>query len=76
MKNTLKITTPYQSCKTISSNFNLDVEAGHKYIFGLDMDYQNETKLVKVSIRCSLHVKIMTLILWIFSDRHIRKVSS
>lgn len=58
MKNILKITTPYQSFKTISSNFNLDVEAGRKYIFGLDLDYQNKTNLVKVSKCYNLQEKI------------------
>ncbi|XP_018566495.1 uncharacterized protein LOC108907336 [Anoplophora glabripennis] len=47
MRNSLKVDTPYQSMKTISSNFNFVVDTGRAYIFGLDVDYQNMTKLIK-----------------------------
>nr|XP_023014254.1 uncharacterized protein LOC111504019 [Leptinotarsa decemlineata] len=47
MKNYLEITTPFSSFKTIESNFDLNIEAGRRYILGLNFDYQNQTELIK-----------------------------
>jgi hypothetical protein len=51
MKNDLRITTPYDTFKIITSFCNLKIIPGHKYEVGLDLDYQNRTRWIKVMIK-------------------------
>ncbi|KYB29704.1 hypothetical protein TcasGA2_TC031518 [Tribolium castaneum] len=50
MKNDLKITTPYDTFKIITSSYNLKIIPGHKYELGLDLDYQNRTRWIKTGV--------------------------
>ncbi|CAG9816912.1 unnamed protein product [Phaedon cochleariae] len=47
MRNALEITTPYSTFEHITSNMELEVEAGQKYLLGFNFDYQNRTKLIQ-----------------------------
>lgn len=48
MKNNLYVTTPYNTMKTINSNFELEIKANKKYVISLGIDYHNNTEVVKV----------------------------
>lgn len=50
MKNNLQIETPYNICKTITSQFALDIKKDHLYLFHIDLNYLNDTRLIEVSI--------------------------
>jgi hypothetical protein len=50
MKNDLRITTPYDTFKIITSFCNLKIIPGHKYEVGLDLDYQNRTRWIKTGV--------------------------
>lgn len=49
MKNKLEITTPYETCKAITSNYKFSINPQHHYIVALDLNYQNKTKWISVS---------------------------
>mgnify|MGYP005984094427 FL=1 len=51
MKNDLRITTPYDTFKFITSSYNLQIIPGHKYDLGLGLDYQNRTRWIRVMIK-------------------------
>lgn len=50
MKNTMHLVTPYITFKTLTSDFELDVKPRKKYVFSLDMKYQNKAEIVQVII--------------------------
>lgn len=49
MKNKLEITTPYETCKVISSDYKFVITPGHQYVLALDLNYQNRTRWISVS---------------------------
>ncbi|KAG5880871.1 hypothetical protein JTB14_004019 [Gonioctena quinquepunctata] len=50
MKNYLEVSTPYPAFKNIMSNFELNIEAGHIYVFDLDFNYENRTELAHTGV--------------------------
>lgn len=50
MKNKLWITTTFLTFKEITSDFDLEVTVGEEFRLGVNVDYLNVTKTVKVYI--------------------------
>lgn len=48
MENDLRISTPYESCKSIISEYKLEINPGNKYFLALNLDYQNQSRWIKV----------------------------
>lgn len=46
----MNLVTPYITFKTLTSNFELDVKPRKKYVFSLDLKYQNKAEIVQVII--------------------------
>lgn len=49
MKNKLEITTPYETCKIITSDYKFIINPGHQYLLAMDLNYQNKTRWINVS---------------------------
>ncbi|XP_056647213.1 uncharacterized protein LOC130451874 [Diorhabda sublineata] len=50
IRNSLEVLTPYSNFKTITSNFDLDIQTGQIYMFGVTFDYQNGTEMIKTGV--------------------------
>lgn len=48
MKNRLYLITPYEKFKVVTSEFELEVAPGSKYLLALDFNYGNKSILVQV----------------------------
>ncbi|KAJ3640007.1 hypothetical protein Zmor_003331 [Zophobas morio] len=58
MKNDLRITTPYDTFKFITSSYNLQIIPGHKYDLGLGLDYQNRTRWIRTGVLASYAINV------------------
>ncbi|CAH1158795.1 unnamed protein product [Phyllotreta striolata] len=50
IKNNLEIITPYNNTKKIYSDFEINVESGRNYVFGITFDYLKQTTLIKTGL--------------------------
>lgn len=50
MKNRLHLNTPYEKFKTVTSDFELQVAPGSKYLLALDFNYGDKSLPVQVLI--------------------------
>lgn len=48
MKNRFQLSTPYESYRIVTSNYDFQIMPGYQYLLGLDLNYQNRTRWIKV----------------------------
>lgn len=51
MKNTLRITTPFQLVKEIRSKYELKTDLSRKYVIGINLNFLNRTNWVETGVR-------------------------